>query len=64
VPPGYRIYVVLGVLLGLGVGLLAGLATDLVIVAALGAWGGLGLGYGAVLYAAAHHGYLPCPEPE
>lgn len=64
VPQGYRVYTVLGGVLGTGVGLIAALTTDLGVLASLGAWGGLGLGYGALLTAAAHHGFLPFPEPE
>lgn len=64
VPPGYRAFVVLGVISGILVGLIAGLVTELRVPAALGAWTVLGLGYGLLLWTAAHHGYLPFPEPE
>jgi len=63
-PPGYRSFVILGILLGGAVGFLAGLVTDLSIFTAGAAWGLAGLGYGALLWAAAHHGYLPFLEPE
>lgn len=63
-PPGYRVFVLLGVLLGGAVGLLAGLVTDLSIVTAGAVWGAAGLGYGTLLWAAAHHGYLPFLDPE
>lgn len=63
-PPGYRSFVILGMLVGGAVGLLAGLVTDLSVITAGAAWGLAGLGYGALLWAAAHHGYLPFLEPE
>jgi hypothetical protein len=63
VPPGYRAFVVTGGLLGLLVGVLAGLATDASVGVALAAWTALGLAYGLLLWAAAHHGYLPF-DPE
>lgn len=56
--------VFLGAFVGVGVGLLAGAVTELTIPAAAGAWTLLGTGYGLALWAAAHHGYLPFPEPE
>jgi hypothetical protein len=64
VPPGYRAYVVVGALAGCAVGLLAGLLTEWTVLSAMGAWGALGTGYGLLLCTAAHHGYLPFPEPE
>ena len=64
VPPGYRAYPILGVLIGGTMGLIAGVATPLSVPAAVGAWLGLGIAYGAALWAAAHHGWLPFPEPE
>lgn len=64
VPTGYRAYAVLGVVGGLLVGLLAGLATELSVALGVAAWGGLGLAYGTALSLAAHHGWLPFPEPE
>lgn len=64
VPPGYRSYWVLGAALGTAVGLLAGILSPLSIPVAVLAWGLSGLAYGALLWAAAHHGYLPFPEPE
>jgi len=64
VPPGYRAYVVLGPFLGVAVGVLTALVTELGLLVAIGAWGGLGIAYGVCLYLAAHHGYLPFPEPE
>ncbi len=64
VPPGYRAFVALGVLVGLGVGSICGLVAEVGVLAATGAWTLLGTIYGAGLWAAAHHGYLPFPEPE
>lgn len=64
VPPGYRSYVFLGSVLGIAVGALAALVTELGAIPAIGAWGGLGVFYGVSLSLAAHHGYLPFPEPE
>ena len=64
VPPGYRAFPVLGVLVGLGVGVLSTLVGATPIPVSLAAWVGLGLGYGGALWAAAHHGYLPFPELE
>ena len=63
VPPGYRGYVVLGVVVGLLLGLLAGLVTELSLLVAVAVWTLLGWAYGALLWAAAHHGYLPF-DPE
>lgn len=62
-PPGYRSFVILGVVLGGLVGLVAGVGTDLSIMTAAAVWGLAGLGYGALLWAAAHYGYLPFVEP-
>lgn len=64
VPPGYRAYVFLGPAAGAAVGLLAGVATDLSIVGAFSVWTILGTLYGLLLWAAAHHGYLPFFEPQ
>lgn len=64
VPPGYRSFVVLGIVVGLGVGLLCGLVAEVGVVTATGAWTLLGSTYGTALWAAAHHGCLPFPEPE
>ncbi|MDH3427690.1 MAG: hypothetical protein OEM23_04570 [Gemmatimonadota bacterium] len=64
VPPGYKAYVILGPLIGAAVGLLAGVASEMRLLAAVGLWGLLGLAYGLALWAAAHNGYLPFPEPE
>jgi hypothetical protein len=63
VPPGYRAYIVFGCLAGIAVGLLAGMVTELTVVGATAAWTGVGTGYGLLLWAAAHHGYLPFFEP-
>lgn len=59
VPPGYRVFIVLGGAVGLAVGVLAGLATEQSLALATATWTLLGLGYGAFLWVAAHHGYLP-----
>lgn len=64
VPPGYRAFVVLGMVFGSLVGLLAGVFTPLSVGTALSLWGGAGVAYGLVLWLAAHHAYLPFPEPE
>lgn len=64
VPPGYRAFVIVGVVMGALVGLLAAVATDLTLAPALSVWTLAGLAYGLVLWTAAHHGYLPFPEPE
>ena len=64
VPPGYRAYPAFGVALGLLVGMVAGAATDLALLPAVPIWGAAGLVYGLLLSTAAHHGYLPFPEPE
>lgn len=64
VPPGYRAYVVLGVAAGVMVGLLAGIVTVLTIPLAMLAWVLVGASYGLLLWAAAHHGYLPFRDPE
>lgn len=64
VPPGYRVFPILGGVLGAGMGLLAGLLTTLTVVVAVGAWAATGVAYGWVLRRAAHEGYLPFPEPE
>ena len=64
VPPGYRSFVVLGPVLVGPVGVLAGVVSDLSVVAGGLAWGLAGLAYGWALWWAAHGGYLPFPEPE
>lgn len=64
VPPGYRAYVVLGVAAGFTVGVLAGVVTDLTILRATSAWVLVGASYGLLLWAAAHHGYLPFRDPD
>lgn len=64
VPPGYAAYPLLGVSIGGTVGLVAGVATPLPVITAIGAWLALGIVYGGALGAAAHHGWLPFPEPE
>lgn len=64
VPPGYRSFIVLGVVAGGGVGFLAGVLTDLTLPSAIAFWTLLGAGYGLALWLGAHHGYLPFPEPE
>ena len=63
VPPGYAVFVVLGVAAGFSVGVLAGVATELSIPLAAIVWTLLGLGYGGLLWLAAHHGFLPF-DPE
>ncbi len=62
VPPGYRSFPVVGAVVGLGMGLLAGVATELTVGQGSVMWGAAGLAYGGFLWAAAHHGYLPFPE--
>lgn len=64
VPPGYRSFVVLGGLVGALLGVTSGLVSEAPALAVGAAWLMAGLGYGFVLRAAAHHGYLPFPEPE
>jgi len=64
VPPGYRVFPILGGVLGGGVGVLAGLVSGWGVGAAACVWGAAGLAYGLGLWWAAHHGYLPFPEPE
>jgi len=62
VPPGSRSFAWFGVLAGVATGVVAGAATALTVVQAVGIWGAAGLAYGGFLWAAAHHGYLPFPE--
>ena len=64
VPSGYRSFVVLGVFLGGGVGVLAGIVSELSVWMGGGVWSLVGFGYGYALRTAAHYGYLPFPEPE
>ena len=64
VPPGSRAFIFLGCGAGAAVGLLAGAVTELTLVDALGTWTTLGTLYGLLLWASAHHGYLPFFEPE
>ena len=63
VPPGYRVYLILGCGAGVIVGVLAGAATELTLLVGTAVWTALGLAYGWLLWAAAHHGYLPFLEP-
>jgi len=53
-----------GLVVGGGVGVLAGLVSDLSVWMGAGVWALVGLAYGYALQTAAHHGCLPFPEPE
>lgn len=64
VPPGSRIFIVLGVVLGGAAGCLAGLLGDRGFLVPAGIWSAAGAAYGTALWAAARSGYLPFPEPE
>ena len=64
VPRGYRAFPLLGAVLGAGTGFLAGLLSPVTVIGGILMWGGTGLLYGLLLWTAAHHGYLPFPEPE
>lgn len=64
VPPGHRVFPVLGGAIGLGLGVLSGLLGPWGLLAACAVWMGLGLLYGTALRSAARSGYLPFPEPE
>lgn len=59
VSPGYRAYLVLGCGAGLAVGLLTAMVTGLTLPVAVVVWTGVGAAYGFVLWAFAHHGYMP-----
>ncbi|MDJ0850489.1 MAG: hypothetical protein QNK04_19120 [Myxococcota bacterium] len=64
VPPGYGVFVPLGVVLGLVAGGIAAVTSDGgSFVWICGPHVLAGLLYGAALRALAHHGYLPFPEP-
>ena len=64
VPPGYRVFLLLGLLIGGFVGFVGGVVSDLTVVAGVALWTGAGGAYGAALSTAAARGYLPFPEPE
>lgn len=64
VPPGYRAFLVLGPLIAAPVGLVAGVVSDVSVLAGGAAWALAGWAYGWALWWAAHAGYLPFPEPE
>lgn len=64
VPAGYGAYAALGVVGGLLCGLVAGLLTEAGLLGAVGLWTGAGAAYGVALSLAAHHGWLPFPEPD
>ena len=64
VPGGYRSFIVLGASVGLLLGLFSSLLTSLSAAAAVGVWLLAGSTYGTLLWLAAHHGFLPFPEPE
>lgn len=64
VPPGYRVFPVLGGLIGGGLGILAALLTPGSLVTAGGPFLLAGIAYGGALWLAAHHGYLPFPDDE
>ncbi|MCA9503140.1 MAG: hypothetical protein KC616_08650 [Myxococcales bacterium] len=64
VPPGYRSFVVLGLLLPPTTGLLVGLLSTSPLLLCMAIFTMAGLLYGICLRALAHHGYLPFPEPE
>jgi hypothetical protein len=55
---------VLGVTAGVVLGVLSAVLTDWTLAPALALWVGSGTMYGSTLWGAAHHGYLPFPEPE
>jgi len=59
VPGGYASFLVVGTIIGVGLGfvgmMMASVAAGAVFLSA-------GIGYGLLLRAAAHHGYLPFPE--
>ena len=63
VPPGYRVFLVLGMAAGAGIGVLTGVFTELAVSSAIALWTLLGTLYGGVLWFGAHHGHLPFPEP-
>jgi len=63
-PRGYGAYVLLGAVVGISLGVLCALTTDLSLGTAAASWTFTGLAYGLSLWAAAHHGYLPFLEPD
>lgn len=64
VPPGYLAFVLLGGLAGLGLGVAGALLSPAALLPSIGGWLAAGLGYGALLWGAAHWGYLPFPEED
>lgn len=63
-PPGYRGFVVVGGLVGGALGLAGGILSEAAMVPALTGWLAGGLGYGGLLCAAAHNGFLPFPDDD
>jgi hypothetical protein len=64
VPNGYAVFVPIGALYGLAAGVVAAIASDVASLAfAALAQTAAGTAYGVALYALAHTGYLPFPEP-
>ena len=64
VPPGYLSFVVLGGVVGTTLGVLGAVLSDASPLRSLSGWLGLGLTYGAGLWAAARSGFLPFPEED
>ena len=64
VPPGYGAFVVLSVVSAGFAGVVVGIASDTSLLAVVGLYGFVGVGYGLALWLLAHHGYLPFPEPQ
>jgi hypothetical protein len=64
IPPGYAAFPVVGAVVGAALGVIAGLSASLSLLPAAGTWTVLGLAYGLLIWAAAHHGYFPFPDEE
>lgn len=64
VPPGYKSFIVLGILIGTLLGIIGGVLSSASFSSALVGWIGLGLAYGMLLWLGAHHGYLPFPDDD
>ena len=64
VPPGYRSFVVLGGLVGGVLGLAGAWLSSGTVATVAAPFFGVGRAYGALLWASAHHGYLPFPDDD
>lgn len=64
VPPGYRAFLVLGLVCPASAGTLVGALSSAGVILCAAAFALVGLAFGTTLWSLAHYGFLPFPEPE